>query len=167
MSADDLTQCDDYSRFVRHARDHFERVQRRIRSVLREHDRYSLRRAGHALTLHVRGVPLLSSNVVLAGSYDRARSLWRWSWANDHIPPAHAAILEDVRAVGEARGFAQLTCASFSAREDEAWQMASIAVLVLDGQGVYRQVEGDVSNFLVLLDPLSFESTPPPADGEW
>jgi hypothetical protein len=168
MSADDnLTYCDDYARFLRHAREHLDRVQRRLRCVLRDHDRHTLRRAGHALTLHVRGLPILSSSVILAGRYDRDRSLWRWGWGDLGVSPAHATVLEDVRAVGESRGFPQLTREVWSAREDEAWQMAAVAALVLDGRGVYCAREEGLHSFYVLLDPLSFESAPPPAECEW
>jgi hypothetical protein len=167
MSADDITYCDDYSRFLRHAREHLDRVQRRLRRVLRDHDRYTLRREGRALTLHVRGFPILSSSVVLAGRYDRARSLWRWAWGDCDASSMHASVLEDVRAVGESRGFPQLTREVWSAREDEAWQMASVATLLLDGRGVYCAREAGLHSYYVLLDPLSFESAPPPADCEW
>src|SRR4051794_16006505 len=50
----DITHYDEYSRFVRHAMEHLEQQQHRIRRALRDRDRHTLRRAGSALTLHLR-----------------------------------------------------------------------------------------------------------------
>jgi hypothetical protein len=167
MSSDDITQDHEYSRFVRHAMEHLESQQHRLRRVLRDRDRHTLRRCGRALTLHLRGLPILSSEVVLAGRYDHERSLWRWGWGDRDATPELARALEDVRAVGESRGFHQLTRDCWTARRDEAWQMVSIATLLLDGRGVYSIEDGLVHSYYVLLDPLAFESTPPPAGSEW
>jgi hypothetical protein len=75
--------------------------------------------------------------------------------------------MEDVRAVGESRGYGQLTRECWTARRDEAWQMVSIAALVVDGRGVYRVTQDTLQSFYLLLDPLAFESLPPPAESEW
>jgi hypothetical protein len=165
MSADDITQYDEYSRFVRHALEHLEEQQHRIQRALRDRDRHTLHRAGSALTLHLRSLPILSSAVVLAGRYDHGRSLWRWGWSD--ASPELTRALEDVRAVGESRGFHQLTRESWTARRDEAWQMVSIATLLLDGRGVYPIEEGLVHSYYVLLDPLTFEGPLVPAGSEW
>jgi hypothetical protein len=167
MSADDITQCDDYSRFVLHAVEHLERQQRRIRRVLREHDRHAWNAKGNTLTLQFRHFPLLCSSVALVGRYESERSQWRWGWSERELAPELTEALEDVRAVGESRGYAQLTREVWTARKDEAWQMASVAALVLDGRGVYRVEEGAQQSYYLLLDPLAFESVPPPADSEW
>lgn len=109
----------------------------------------------------MRGVPILSSSVVLAGRYDHERSLWRWGWTDRESGSELAHALEDVRAVGESRGFHQLTRDSWTARRDEAWQMVSIATLLLDGRGAYTIEDGFVHSYYVLLDPMAFESAPP------
>jgi hypothetical protein len=160
MSSDDITLYDEYSRFVRHAMEHLEQQQHRIRRALRDRDRHTLRRAGRTLTLHMRGFPILSSTVVLAGRYDHERSLWRWGWTDRDEGHDLSQALEDVRAVGESRGFHQLTRDSWTARRDEAWQMVSIATLLLDGRGAYTIEDGLVHSYYVLLDPMTFESSP-------
>jgi hypothetical protein len=166
MSADDLTHCDQYSRFLQVALEHLDRQQRRILRVLRDHRGFSLRTTGATLTLHLRGLPLLSSKVVFVGRHDSELRQWRWGWS-EATADEDTSPLDDVRAVGEARGFQQLTREVWTARKDEAWQMASIATLVLDGRGVYRAQEGALSSYYVLLDPLTFESLPPPSECEW
>lgn len=167
MSSDEITSYDEYSRFVRHAMEHLEEQQHRLQSVLRDRERHTLSQAGNRLTLHLRSFPILSSSVVLAGSYDHELSLWRWGWNVSDANPDVAQALEDVRAVGEARGFLQLTRDSWTARRDEAWQMVSIATLLLDGRGVYSIETGLVNRYYVLLDPLCFESAPHLQDCEW
>lgn len=167
MSSDDITLYDEYSRFVRHAMEHLEQQQHRIHRALRDRDRHTLRSAGRALTLHMRGFPILSTAVVLAGRYDHERSLWRWGWTDRESGPELALALEDVRAVGESRGFHQLTRDSWTARRDEAWQMVAIATLLLDGRGVYTTEDGLVHNYYVMLDPLTFESAPQHDGCEW
>jgi hypothetical protein len=163
----DITLYDEYSRFVRHAMEHLEQQQHRIGRALRDRDRHALRGSGRALTLKLRGFPILSSNVVLAGRYDHERSLWRWGWTDQERGSELAHALEDVRAVGESRGFHQLTRDSWTARRDEAWQLVAIATLLLDGRGVYTIEEGLVHNYYVLIDPMTFESSPTHEGSEW
>ncbi len=167
MSSDEITSYDEYSRFVRHAMEHLEEQQHRLQPVLRDRDRHTLHPMGTHLTLHLRKFPILSSSVVLAGSYDHERSQWRWGWAQSDATPELAHALEDVRAVGDARGFLQLTRDAWTARRDEAWQMVAIATLLLDGRGVYSVETGLVNRYYILLDPLSFEGGPHLHGSEW
>ncbi len=104
---------------------------------------------------------------MLAGRYDHEFSTWRWGWTDRETGAELAQALEDVRAVGESRGFHQLTRDSWTARRDEAWQMVSIATLLLDGRGAYTIEEGPVHHYYVLLDPITFESAGSADDSEW
>jgi hypothetical protein len=105
--------------------------------------------------------------VVLAGRYDHEFSIWRWGWTDREHGSELAQALEDVRAVGESRGFHQLVRDSWTARRDEAWQMVGIATLLLDGRGVYTIEDGLVHSYYVLLDPMTFESSASHEGCEW
>jgi hypothetical protein len=156
------------SRLAREAKLHLESRQRRIDLLLRNHERASLNGDTGVLTLSARKLPLLSTRVVLVGSHDRQKKTFRWGWADPSAPHALVEPLDDMRAVGEARGFSELTEGEISASAEEAADMASITALVLDGRGTHRvEDEEGRSTFFVLLDPIAFESLPPAAGGEW
>lgn len=154
-------------RLAREAALHLESRQRRIDLLLRNHQRASLNGTTGILTLHARSLPLLSTRVVLVGHYEQKTGLFRWGWADPDTPAALVTPLEDVRAVGEARGFPELTEPTWYGSDADARAMASITALVLDGRGTHRVDIDGLTTFYVLLDPLAFDSLPPAAGGEW
>jgi hypothetical protein len=154
-------------RLAREADLHLESRQRRIDLLLRNHQRASLNGTTGMLTLHARQLPLLCTRVVLVGHYDKNTSHFRWAWGDPDSPVSLVAPLEDVRAVGEARGFPELTEATWFGSIEDAAAMASITALVLDGRGTHRVEVDGVFTWYVLLDPIAFESLPPAAGGEW
>jgi hypothetical protein len=154
-------------RLAREAALHLESRQRRIDLLLRNHTRASLNGKTGMLTLTARRLPLLSTRVVLVGHFEKQTHTFRWGWSDPDSPASLVEPLEDVRAVGETRGFPELTEPSFQGTDEEAAAMASITALVLDGRGTHRvDVDGRVT-YYVLLDPIAFESLPPAASGEW
>jgi hypothetical protein len=154
-------------RLAREAALHLESRQRRIDLLLQNHQRASLNGVTGMLTLHARKLPLLSTRVVMVGHYEKPSRTFRWAWGDPDSPASLVAPLEDVRAVGEARGFPELTEATWQGTLEEAAAMADITALVLDGRGTHRVEVDGVYTWYILLDPIAFESLPPAAGGEW
>ena len=165
---DDCTVSrNELNRLAHEAHLHLDARQRRIDLLLRNHERASLNGTTGVLTLHARKLPLLCTKVVLVGTYDRGRRTFRWGWADQDVPMALVSPLEDLRAVGETRGFPELTEAEWQGTEADANSMAMITALVLDGRGTHRVDIDNRVTYYVLLDPIAFESLPPAASGEW
>ena len=149
---DDCTIArNELNRLAHEAHLHLDARQRRIDLLLRNHERASLN----------------GTTGVLVGTYDRTRRSFRWGWADPDVPEALVSPLEDLRAVGETRGFPELTEGEWQGSEADASSMAMITALVLDGRGTHRVDIDNRVTYYVLLDPIAFESLPPAASGEW
>ena len=84
------------------------------------------------------GVPAVIADVEFIGTLSRVTHVWKWSWANFELAPAVRGRIGAVRAFGEEQGFFRLTVPTWQADEVEAWEIAGIAVRVLDAYGAYR-----------------------------
>jgi hypothetical protein len=93
------------------------------------------------------------ATIRIVGSISRRSGTWLWSWANESIVPEAQVGVHLLQTFGEQHGFERLATASFDAEEADGWELASIACLLLGGDGVYRIPSETSFAFVVLSDP--------------
>jgi hypothetical protein len=96
------------------------------------------------------GVPTVIANVEFIGSVSTKSNTWLWSWANPSLLKTVRSDITAVRDFGGDRDFPHLTVPKWRADETDGWDMASVAVHVLNAQGIYRTPGDNGFTFLAL-----------------
>lgn len=68
------------------------------------------------------GVAKVVADIQFVGSVSTETSTWLWAWANQHLVPAMARDVREVRQFGEAHGIAQLTTPKWPGDEIDGWR---------------------------------------------
>lgn len=89
----------------------------------------------------------------IIGTWHRPSQTWRWAWSNQSVAKPLAAQSEKIRAYGIERKIVKLTTAKWSGSEEDAWQMAALACLLGDAQGIYRGPAGETFVFIAFGPP--------------
>ena len=55
------------------------------------------------------------------GTFSKLSNTWKWSWDNEHTLKKVKERLEEVRLLGEHKGFKKLTTGLFESSEEEGW----------------------------------------------
>jgi hypothetical protein len=118
-----------------------------------------------SLTFTRDGVPRVIASVQVAGTTSAAGKSWLWGWANPDTPRLAVERMQEVRAIGEREGIAQLTAESLPDDEFLGWEMTAIAARILGAKGAYRCPSGDGFIYLVYTD-LAFAPQPEAATVE-
>jgi hypothetical protein len=84
------------------------------------------------------GIPRVAASVVVVGSYSTKSETWLWSWANERIPSTAKDGMEVVRDWGGREGIRDLTEPKFPADEEQGWELASVALRLLNAICIYR-----------------------------
>lgn len=84
------------------------------------------------------GIPRVVASVLVAGSISNRCGTWLWSWGNESLPTVVKDEMFLVRAWGVKENIAQLSDPKFPADQEDAWELASAALRILDGKGIYR-----------------------------
>ena len=82
---------------------------------------------------------------------------WEWSWGNKNLPDACKNRMEEVRALGEEKGWRNLRDLFLDNKEYLGWEFASITSHVLDGIAVYRCPDSETPGYFMYLVILSSE----------
>lgn len=99
------------------------------------------------------GRPRVVTTAFVVGSWSARDQTWLWSWANDSLPSDAVGNVHWLRLFGEQHGFERLQTPRWPAEPADGWEMASIACLLLQGEGLYRAPRGDDALFLVMMEP--------------
>jgi hypothetical protein len=106
----------------------------------------------------VGATPEVVADIQFVGSVSKKDGTWLWAWDNPSIRDERKDAARRVRAYGERYGIRRLTEAQWPAAEKDGWEMAAIAVRVLDARGVYRTEDADSFTFLLLVNVRRPES---------
>jgi hypothetical protein len=125
---------------------------------LSEWERYDYHQEAASLVFSSGGVPRVRMNIQIVGSWSARAGTWFWSWSNATILPSANEYVGVLKTFGEQNDFGRLSTPLWPAKESDAWQMASLACLLLQGDGVYRAPGEDGSVFMVVTDPTFVDS---------
>jgi hypothetical protein len=125
------------------------------RFSLGTHKRWDWDQERRELVFSNDGVPAVIAGVEFAGSVSTKTDTWLWSWANRSILETVRSRITAVRDFGERRDFPRLTVPKWPAEEADGWEMAAVALHILDGQGVYR-TPGDAGFTFMVLTEVRF-----------
>jgi hypothetical protein len=103
----------------------------------------------------------VSCEAQIIGSYDKVKGTWLWSWDNPSVASNMVHSSNQLKEYGKLHGFTKLTRAEWKATEDEAWEVAALAMSVLKAQGVYRGPAGDTLVFFSFGAPQIQKMTAP------
>lgn len=102
------------------------------------------------LTFSEEGKPKVVCDIRAVGSVHG--NSWEWSWGNPNLPEACKRRVEEIRTLGEEKGWTQLTSLFLENDEFLGWELASIAAHVLEGVAAYRCPESKApGNFMYLV----------------
>lgn len=96
---------------------------------------------------------IVSCDAQIIGSWHRPSQTWRWAWSNPSVRKSLAVQSEKIKAYGTQRKIEKLITEKWSATEEDAWQMAALACLICNAQGVYRGPAGDTFVFIAFGEP--------------
>ncbi|HYC72982.1 MAG TPA: hypothetical protein VEB66_17350 [Opitutaceae bacterium] len=96
---------------------------------------------------------IVSCPAQIIGTWHRPSQTWRWAWSNQSVEKPLTAHSEMIRAYGAERKIEQLITAKWSAAEEDAWQMAALACVIGDAQGIYRGPAGETFVFIAFGKP--------------
>jgi hypothetical protein len=74
---------------------------------------------------------------------------WEWSWANPNIAEETKEGISKIRAFGMVHGYESLQTASFAGDKETGWQMAAVAVHVLNAPGAFQFATGHGTCYLL------------------
>ena len=83
---------------------------------------------------------------------------WEWSWGNKNLPDACKGRMDEVRALGQEKGWERLSQLFLDNDNDYlGWELASVTSHVLDGIAVYRCPDSETPGYFMYLVILSSE----------
>jgi hypothetical protein len=89
----------------------------------------------------------------IIGSYDKTKGSWLWAWDNPSIATNLTQSSRKLREFGVQKKIDKLTRSEWPATERDCWEMAALANLLCEGQGVYRGPAGDLCVFMTFGPP--------------
>jgi hypothetical protein len=121
--------------------------------AISSYERWDWEQSTATLTFSTGGVRRAAARFQMVGSVSTVSNTWLWSWANASLLDSAREGVHLLREFGLQNGFEKLTDATWPADEVDGWEMATVACLLLDGEGVYRAPSDTGFMFLVLNDP--------------
>lgn len=149
----------EWDEFVSEAQEYTKDCQERLMSEfsLLEWERFEYDQETAELVFGNAGTPRpqVGMMIQIVGSWSAQANTWLWSWANDRILPSATQHVHLLKQFGEQYDFERLKTPIWPATEADGWEMACVACLLLQGEGVYRapQPDGDGALFMVVRYP--------------
>lgn len=84
----------------------------------------------------------------IIGSFNKNDNSWLWAWDNPSIVDDLKRHALKLKAYGEEHGIDRLTDPKWIGSEQDAWEMAALAVKLCDTQGAYRGPAGSTYVFM-------------------
>lgn len=120
---------------------------------LLEWERYDYDQEDASLVFSSAGVPRVAMKIQIVGSWSARTNTWLWSWSDESILPGAAEYVHLLEQFGEEYDFERLKTPHWPAEQADGWEMACIACLLLQGEGVYRSPDDDGALFMVVSRP--------------
>lgn len=95
----------------------------------------------------------------LIATWNAADETFLWGWDHPSAPPGTAIAAARVKAHADAHGITPLQSAKAACSFDEGWQLAAIAVLAGDLQGVYRGQASETAWAYIGFGPVTMSKT--------
>jgi len=96
---------------------------------------------------------IVTCDAQIIGTWHRTSATWRWAWSNKTIAEKLTRQSQKIQAYGTSRSIEKLTTEKWAGTEEDAWQMAALACLIGDTQGIYRGPAGDTLVFIAFGEP--------------
>jgi hypothetical protein len=131
------------------------RCQERLKAEfsLLDYPRYDYDQESATLVFSGTDRPNLKFTIQVIGSWAAKSGTWLWAWDNDSILLGAREHVHMLQKFGEQCGFQRMSEALWEAEQADAWEMTSVACLLLQADGVYRAPDEDGALFMVLSDP--------------
>ena len=85
--------------------------------------------------------------IQFVGTYNADDQTWLWAWGNPSMNGPLVEHAKTLQVIGEQRKWEAVTTRKFKCPEDQCWELAALACLLLDQQGVYRGPAGSTYVF--------------------
>ena len=118
------------------------------------HDRFDVNLYDGVITFTSGGHPRVTAACRPAGSLSHISNTWLWAWANTNLPPTMRGLSKRARLIGKREGHPRLVEAKWPADEDDAWQVTSILLYLVKGEGAYR-CPTDMGDYYVVFTEVS------------
>jgi hypothetical protein len=130
----------DWNELVRRACEVTTERQDRMKTTFRVGDweRFDLDQETASFTWSSKGQVAVVADMRVVGSTSKQSGTWLWAWANGTILEGACTGVANLAVFGEQHGFEKLSQPKWPGDEIDAWEMANIACLLLDCDGVYR-----------------------------
>jgi len=150
----------DWDESLAEAQAHTQACRERLETehALMDYPRYAYDQESATLVFSGADRPNLSMDIEIVGSWAAKSGTWLWAWENDSILPSAKQYVHVLRQYGDQNGFERLSTAYWEASQVDAWEMASVACLLLQADGVYRAPDEDGALFMLVSDPLRIEA---------
>ena len=123
---------------------------------IREWPRWDYSLEDCTLTFSHEGKPKVICDIRAVGSVQGES--WEWSWGNKNLPDACKDRMDQVRALGQEKGWERLSQLFLENDKDYlGWELASVTSHVLDGTAVYRCPDSETPGYFMYLVILSSE----------
>lgn len=119
---------------------------------LDDHKRWDWHQDSGTLVFSNDGRPAVIADMQFVGSISTRSRSWLWSWANRSVQGHVRSAVRRVRSYGELERLLKLSCAYWTAEEEDGWQMSAVAAMLLDARGIYRSPDDHGFTFLVMTD---------------
>lgn len=120
---------------------------------LEEWERFDYDQETNSLVFSSAGAPRVAAKAQIVGSWSARANTWLWSWNNESLPPDAAGYVPLLRQFGEQHDFERLKTPHWPADEADGWEMACVACLLLQGEGIYRAPDEGGALFMVMMEP--------------
>lgn len=98
------------------------------------------------------GVVELEFNVVFIGTWAKYKNDWLWAWANNSMIDTVKEKSKQIKKLSIITGNDVFNATNIEANETTAWEIAAMAVHVLDAKGMYRSPGERSDLFLAIMD---------------
>lgn len=88
----------------------------------------------------------------IIGSFSTNDNSWLWAWDNPSVVDGMKKDARKLKEYGEKNNIEKLTTRKWTGTQDEAWEMAALAVKLCNAQGAYRGPSGKTFVFMTFGD---------------
>jgi len=121
-------------------------------------DRYDIDQDTGTITFSGGREESVVGDIQVVGTWAYKRNSWRWAWANSSILEPLTTASAATRDFGEEHELSELTEATWTAEEEDAWAMTAITAYLSQAEGAYRCPDAPSYIFVVYFNMRSVGS---------
>jgi hypothetical protein len=115
-------------------------------------DRWDLDQDAGTLVFTGNDGTTVTTQAQIIGSFSTNDNSWLWAWDNSSIDDKLKADSLKLKAYGDQHGIDKLTTRKWTGTEEDAWEMAALAVKLAGAEGAYRGPAGNAYVFITFRD---------------